>query len=85
MKVIHFNSSSIAWSKDMTNNRYFVLTQLEYLQRRLQARGYIYLSEVYEAFGAAWDPDNVNVCYRESEGFIPDMLMKDDEIIITIN
>ena len=84
MVEIHFNSDSIAWSKDMTSNRFFVLHQIEYMREKLLNNGYLYLNDVYEAFGVKWTPDNENVCFRKEDEFKPIFEMHEDEIIIKI-
>lgn len=84
MVEIHFNSDSVAWSKDMTKNSFFALRQLEYLREKLLHNGYLYLNNVYEAFGVAWSPDNENVCYRNVDEFNPTLDMHEDHIDIIL-
>ena len=72
------------WTKDMSNNGYFAMKQLEYLRERLQHQGYLYLNDVYESLGAAWSPETENVCFRSVDEFTPVMEIHTDEIVIKI-
>lgn len=72
MKTIIFDEKSSRQSKgsDPSFNRMFVETQAEYMKDKCSYRGYVYLNEVCEAFGVAWNPDDENVCYRRDRGGI---------------
>lgn len=43
--------ASESWQPDLSINRFFVDQQRRFAQERLNRRGYLYLSEVYEALG----------------------------------
>lgn len=70
MKTVVFDSSHPIYSSSPSFNRYFLETQTDYLKDRCYYRGHLYLSEVYDTLGVALDPDEENICYRESEGGI---------------
>lgn len=61
--TIMFDETSFAWQKSHEVNQMFVLTQIEWLKEKLKRRGYIYLNEICESFGAGWNPSNYNVCW----------------------
>lgn len=84
MIEIHYGPMCGYWSKDMENNSYFALKQLEYLRERLKHQGYLYLNDVYESLGAAWSPDTENICFRSEEEFKPTFSLYEDEIVIIL-
>lgn len=44
-------------------NRMFVENKEDYINDLLRYRGYVYLNQIYEFLGIAWDPRCDNVCY----------------------
>lgn len=70
MTEIRFDSNCLAWVRDLKNNEFFIDRQIEYFTEKLRYKGYLYLNEVYEAFGAAWNPENENVCFRNADEFL---------------
>lgn len=70
MKTILFDKNSAGWTNNQDSNKMFLKTQIVYLKIKCTAKGYIYLNEVYETFGSAWNPDEENVCYRHNRGGI---------------
>lgn len=68
MKTIVFDSNASYWSKNLEMNRTYLNLQRYYLKDRLIYKGYLYLNEIYDTFGVAWNPDDENVCYRYGKG-----------------
>lgn len=53
---ILFDKSSFCWTKDLDYNMIFIKRNVAWANDKLKYRGYIYLNEIYEAFGVEWDP-----------------------------
>ena len=86
MKTIIFDQNSVGWCKYDNRNRRFLECQFSYLKELLALRGYLYLSQVYETLGAAWNPDDENVCYRKDDRFNVEILPAENgTYMITIN
>lgn len=49
-------------------NKTFIWQQINYIRDRIRLKGYIYLNEIYDFFGARWDPHDSNDCLIYSEG-----------------
>lgn len=66
-----FDESCPAWSTYPDYNLIFIKAKRNYLADKLCARGYLYLNEIYESFGAEWDPKNDNnvVLYKGGENW----------------
>ena len=69
MHVINFNQTCQAWSPIKEHNAFYVVKTIDYLMDMLRQRNYIYSNQIYEAFGAPWNPDFENVCYRDVNDF----------------
>jgi hypothetical protein len=61
--TIKFDRNSPYWSGMTNADSQFLMIQGTYLVEQFKHRGYIYLNEVYEAFGAVWNPLKNNVCW----------------------
>lgn len=70
MKTIIFDSKSAMWYYDWEYSMMFIKMQIQHLKDTCKYRGYLYLNEVYESFGVAWDPDEENICYKQASGGI---------------
>ena len=46
-----FNSSSYRWDKNPEYNKIFLISQENYFNDLLKAKGYVFLNEVYKALG----------------------------------
>ena len=44
-------------------NLLFVRGTMRYCTDEMRSLGYIYLNDIYEKFGVAWNPNDDNVCY----------------------
>ena len=66
-----FDENSPMWEKSRDVNKYYLKLQENYLNAKLENRGYLFLNEVYEALGVArtrlgqvcgwiFDPENPN-------------------------
>lgn len=69
MHRITFNESCLSWTNDVERNNFFLIHNLFYLNEKFTAQGYLYLNDIYETLGAAWNPDWENICYRSKSGF----------------
>lgn len=64
-----FNQDTSYYAElDEMFNRIFVREQEDYLNTVLKARGYVYLNQIYEVLGFAWDPKQENKCYIYEQG-----------------
>lgn len=64
-----FNQDTSCYAElDEMVNRIFVRTQEDYLNDVLKARGYVYMNQIYEVLGFAWDPERENRCYIYKRG-----------------
>lgn len=68
MAIIKFDVTCRGWDKNPEINEAFIKKQREYIIDMLCAKGYVYLNQIYEVFGAEWNPDNDNIYYRLSDG-----------------
>ena len=87
MKTIIFDDDSVGWTSDVDLNLEFLKLQAEYINDTLKYRGYVYLNQIYEQFGAKWNPELVNSCYTFGRkgimfGFEP---VEDGRILIYIS
>ena len=63
MKTIIFDNGSFKWEDDYETNRCTIRSTTRLLYRSFDVRGYIYLNDIYEHFGIAWDPHEHNECF----------------------
>ena len=70
MNVITFDTTCARWVPNRESNISFLNMTIGYLRGLHATRGYIYLNQIYEAFGARWNPDWKNICYKTEEGMI---------------
>lgn len=86
MKTIKFDRNCLGWSNNIELNKVYLNCNINYITEKLMAKGYLYLNEIYESFGAKWNPDDYNVCYRAEHG-IPNIRYKvldDNEFVVEI-
>ena len=74
MIVIDFDKDAIGWTKFKEINYHFLLRQMEYFTELLKARGYLYISTVYEGLGVEWNPDDENLCIRDVYEFLYELV-----------
>lgn len=63
MKTIIFDSKSFNWSDNYEMNKCIIEGTVRLLYDLFNIRGYMYLNGIYERFGVAWDPHEVNECF----------------------
>lgn len=68
MRTIVFNETCMGWTKYTDLNNAYLGLQKDYLNEKLIAKGYLYLSEIYETLGAMWNPKDDNICYTADSG-----------------
>lgn len=96
MEVMHmerariiFDSSCFGWSTLEERNLMVIRQQEIWLNDLLRRKGYVYLNEIYEAFGVKWNPKDQNDCivytgveYLEFETF--PRTAKNDILIVVL-
>ena len=78
MTKFKFDETCCGWDTHMECNGLYMEMQRQYLNEKLNQRGYVYLNEVYESFGAKWDPEDDNLCYRIECGSIEMKFIQDE-------
>lgn len=68
MKTIIFDENCTAWTRNIDYNLMFLGMQANHIKDQFIHRGYIYLNQIYETFGVAWNPGMVNSCYLLKSG-----------------
>ena len=63
MKTIIFDSKSFNWSDNYETNKCIIEGTVQLLYDLFDVRGYMYLNDIYERFGVAWDPHEANECF----------------------
>lgn len=63
MKTIIFDNGSFKWEDDYETNRCTIRSTTRFLYGLFDVRGYMYLNDIYEQFGIAWDPHEYNECF----------------------
>lgn len=83
---IIFDSSCYGWSTLEERNLMFIRQQEIWLNDLLRRKGYVYLNEIYEAFGVKWNPKDRNDClvYTGAEYLEFDISNAADENSISI-
>ena len=64
MRRIIFDDKAVGWVKEDVLNRLYIEHNITHLEAKCCYRGYLYLNEVYEILGIAWNPDDENVCFK---------------------
>ena len=62
-KTIIFDNGSFKWEDDYETNWCTIKSTTRLLYRSFDVRGYMYLNDIYEHFGIAWDPHEHNECF----------------------
>lgn len=66
---IFFDERCHGWTKDPTCNEVFLLSQEKYIKMMHKYHGYRYSNQIYEVYGAPWDPrSRCNECYLIENG-----------------
>lgn len=60
--------TSVYAEKDEIFNHVWLQQQERYLEVLLENRGYVYLNQIYEMLGLAWNPEDENRCYIYAKG-----------------
>lgn len=65
LKTVEFNEKNFYYDAHSKDCNLMYLRQVEnHLRDILEARGYVYLNQICEYLGDAWDPGNDNPCIR---------------------
>lgn len=62
LATIKFNNECTNWVENGIINKAFIWYQINYIYDRVRLKGYMYLNEIYDLFGARWDPHDSNYC-----------------------
>lgn len=62
-----FDKNSAEWHSDEGLNLAFLYSSEVYLNELINARGYLYLNQIYEHLGIKWDTQNKNVMFTNNE------------------
>lgn len=68
--VLTFDDSSYFWDKSLNYMSKFIEHLICYLRDKMRHKGYLYLNEICETFGIAWNSNDENVCYKMEDGLI---------------
>ncbi len=76
MNIIVFDERSYLFESDDRVNECYLETSMGYMKDIYNTRGYVYLNEIYDHLGIAWNPHDTNTVF-----------IKDDEheLSITFN
>lgn len=58
--LIRFDKNSTEFVDGDDYNRMFIHTRLNFMVQKAYAKGYVYLNEIYDLFGIAWNCDMNN-------------------------
>ena len=84
---ILFEKSSALWEDDETFNRILLKSNELYLNNLLKYRGYLYMNQIYEHLGIAWDANCRNSCIKyDKNKFLALKLdsKRNNEFLVTI-
>ena len=86
-KILFNRSTSAYVTPEYNYNLMFIRHTELHLNNLLTHRGYVYLNEIYDAFGVKWDPKDENVCciYENNNCIRFDTRSIDDGFEIDIN
>ena len=59
-----FDDTCAAWERNREFNKYYVRTMEEYFNDRLKYKGYVFLRDVYEAFGWSITLESIKCGWR---------------------
>ena len=65
-----FGKTNAYWTNNQEYNLLFLKNQRKYTQDKFDVRGYIYMNEIYEAFGLTWHPEYFNPVFTKDSGRI---------------
>ena len=74
MNIIVFDERSHLFAKDDRVDEFYLEYTREYMRNTYQLRGYVYLNEIYDHLGVAWNPHDTNTVF-----------IKDDQHDLSIN
>ncbi len=60
--IVFDQQNSSAWTGDSLHDLTFVWLMEDYLCTLWRSKGYLFMNEIYEALGVAWDPHDDNDC-----------------------
>lgn len=68
MNTITFDIGCVGWSPDNEVTYQYLKYVTEFINVTLEHCGYVYLSRIYQIFGAKWDTNLKNICYIHEFG-----------------
>lgn len=68
-ETIIFDETCLGWTDKADMNEMFLTLQEKYIKSMFEHNGYRYSNQIYEVYGAPWDPrEKVNNCYLVENG-----------------
>lgn len=68
-ETIIFNENCVGWTNKADMNELFLIMQEEYIKSMFERNGYRYSNQIYEVYGAPWNPrEKTNNCYLVENG-----------------
>lgn len=69
IETIIFDEHCVGWTNKADLNKMFLALQESYIKSMLERSGYRYSNQIYEVYGAPWDPrEKTNNCYLVENG-----------------
>lgn len=62
LKTITFDETAVHWTNNRDFNMMFLRIVERYLNEHVRNVGYVYLNEICEKLGVAWNPKDENPC-----------------------
>lgn len=66
--VIVFNKDNYGWTTDSKYNLSYIKHCIVHWTDLFNARGYLYLNQMYEDLRQKWNPDEINICFKRDVG-----------------
>ncbi len=86
-ETIFFDERCAGWTSKSDLNEMFLNLQEEYIKSMLKHNSYRYSNQIYEVYGAPWDPrEQANNCYLVENGELvfEYELFSNGRVVITI-
>ena len=84
MRTIVFDERSSGWAHVADHVAMFLNMQIDYLLELAKHRGYLYLNQIHEVLGVAWDARDENTCWTDVNNLKIDYELVDNAFIIEV-
>lgn len=65
-----FDNTNPNWSPTPEYNLAYIRSQVNYLQNKLNARGFLFVNEIFDVFGFEWTADGQVSGWIRSDGYL---------------